>query len=118
MTSNIHVIAPNQVDPVEEGGGLLMTRYLANRASGSDRVEFEHGVITKPCEFKGIVYKTADELCYVIQGKAELTCNGRTQSVGPGSFFFVPQDTPHDFKLIEAPFEAAVAAFSPERGLP
>ncbi len=94
----------------------MKVRHLATKAAGSTRISFEHAKIPAGVEVdvKGVVYEGHDELVYVLAGKAELGFDGQTRTVGPGSFFLVPDSVPYDFKVIEGPFEA-LGAFSPPR---
>jgi mannose-6-phosphate isomerase-like protein (cupin superfamily) len=41
-----------------------------------------------------------DEFWYVLEGDVAFTANGQTQLVGPGSFVYVPRDTPHTFQVV------------------
>ena len=78
----IQIVHPDEY--LEESDGTALLRKLATKSRGSNRVEFQHVVLTE----------------------------SQTHHIGPGSFFFVPQGSPYDFKVIEAPLEA-VAVFSP-----
>ena len=111
MSGKIQIINPEDLNFTEQDDGVK-TRKLATKASGSTRISFEQGILPAGLEAEGIVYEGFDELVYVITGKGEITVDGQKRTVGPGSFFFVPDGAPYDFKVIEGPVDL-VAAFSP-----
>ncbi len=57
-------------------------------------------------------YETAG---YVIEGKAELTLDGKTITLEPGVSWIVPQGVDHAYKILE-PFRAVEATHPPARG--
>lgn len=57
-------------------------------------------------------YETAG---YVIEGKAELTLDGKTIPLEPGVSWVVPQGAEHSYKILE-PFRAVEATHPPARG--
>ena len=112
MAGKIQIVNLEDVEQTKEEGGLLLVRHLITRAHGSERFEFEHVVINEGLEGEGAIYPDQDELVYVIKGECELGIEGQKRRVGPGGTFFVPANTPYDFKTIKAPIEV-VAVFSP-----
>jgi quercetin dioxygenase-like cupin family protein len=42
---------------------------------------------------------------YVLKGRARVTIGDDTHEVGPGSVLYIPAGAPHDYQVIEAPFE-------------
>ena len=107
MSKNIVVVQPKA--DVEAGG----IRALVDKSTGSDNFSFQHAIFpTTRTSAKGIVYNGYDEGGYVIRGKCEISSGGKTEIVGPGGFFFVPDGVPYDFKVVEAPLEV-IAVFSP-----
>ena len=106
----IQIVHPDEY--LEESDGTALLRKLATRSRGSNRVEFQHVVLTEALEGGPVTYDSQDEFVYVLKGQIDLTTEGQTHHIGPGSFFFVPQGSPYDFKVIEAPLEV-VAVFSP-----
>ncbi len=67
-----------------------------------DPALLQYGTLLGDFEAKGVIYEGHDELVYVIKGEAELGIEGQTRRVGPGSFYFVPDGTPYDFKVTQA----------------
>ena len=57
-------------------------------------------------------YETAG---YVIEGRAELTMEGKTIVLEPGISWIVPQGAEHSYKILE-PFRAIEATNPPARG--
>ena len=108
MSKSVVVLKPDD-EPVEIAGPI---RTLASEANGSDRISFAHEVTDDVVAAKGLVTNGHDELVYIIRGKAEVGFDGKTEIVGPGGFFFIPDGVSWDFKIVETPYEA-VGAFSP-----
>ena len=111
MSGKLQIINPEDLDYIEQDEGVK-TRKLATKANGSSRISFEQAIIADGLEVPGVVYEGFDEIVYVLTGKGEITADGQKRTVGPGSFFFVPDGAAYDFKVIEGPMEM-VAAFSP-----
>ena len=42
---------------------------------------------------------------YVLKGRARVTIGDDTHEVGPGFVLYIPAGAPHDYQVIEAPFE-------------
>lgn len=57
-------------------------------------------------------YETAG---YVIAGRAELTIEGKTIALEPGTSWVVPQGAEHSYRILEA-FQAVEATHPPARG--
>ena len=57
-------------------------------------------------------YETAG---YVISGRAELTIEGKTIALEPGTSWVVPQGAEHSYRVLE-PFQAIEATHPPARG--
>lgn len=56
-----------------------------------------------------------DELYYVIAGRAEFECAGRSRTVGPGSVIFVEAGADHRFAQIDEDLSLLVV-FAPAEG--
>jgi quercetin dioxygenase-like cupin family protein len=61
------------------------------------------------------VHDGEDEMFYVIEGELSGTCGGDTWTAGPGSFVFVPRDTPHSFTVIGREQAIALVITGPPR---
>jgi quercetin dioxygenase-like cupin family protein len=48
---------------------------------------------------------TVEHEQYVLKGRARVTIGDQAHEVGPGSVLYIPAGTPHDYQVIEAPFE-------------
>jgi quercetin dioxygenase-like cupin family protein len=42
---------------------------------------------------------------FVLRGRARITIGDREHEVGPGSVLYIPAGSPHDYQVLEAPFE-------------
>ena len=111
MSGKLQVVGPN--DGVRsEFEGMVEQRSLATLATGSTDMKFEHAVCKVGLFVEGVVNDTQDEYAYVISGGMEVTCDGQTHKLAPGSFFFVPKGTAYDMKVTEGPMEV-IGVFPP-----
>ena len=113
MSGKIHLTKVDEITPIDTANGTMLERKLADKSTGSSRLEFEHSVITKVVDATDVTYES-DEYVYVVEGEAEISFDSETHQLGPTSFFFVPTGAAYDFKVTKAPF-VTIAAFSPER---
>jgi quercetin dioxygenase-like cupin family protein len=61
------------------------------------------------------VHDGEDEMFYVLAGELAGTCGDDTWSAGPGSFVFVPRDTPHSLAVTSAGPATALVITGPPR---
>jgi quercetin dioxygenase-like cupin family protein len=61
------------------------------------------------------VHDGEDEMFYVIAGELAGTCGEQTWTARPGSFVFVPRDTPHSLTVISAEPAVALVITGPPR---
>ncbi len=61
------------------------------------------------------VHDGEDEMFYVIAGELSGTCGEDTWTAGPGSFVFVPRDTPHSLTVTSGGPATAVVITGPPR---
>ena len=106
----IDIVNLKDVEAVDEHGALA--RALFSRANGSNRIDFLQAEIPQGYVAEDAVYPDQDEIVYLLSGEGEIIMDGNTRKVGPGSCFFVPQNTTYSFKLTKGPAEV-IAAFSP-----
>ncbi len=48
---------------------------------------------------------TVEHEQYVLKGRARVSIGEDVHEVGPGSILYIPAGAPHDYKVLEAPFE-------------
>jgi quercetin dioxygenase-like cupin family protein len=61
------------------------------------------------------VHDGEDEMFYVIAGELAGTCGEQTWTARPGSFVFVPRDTPHSLSVTSAEPAVALVITGPPR---
>jgi quercetin dioxygenase-like cupin family protein len=52
-------------------------------------------------------HQTEDEAIYVIEGEITLICNNQKIKAGPGTYTFIPRNTPHGYR-VEAASQARI----------
>jgi len=106
----IEIVNLKDVAPVDEHGALA--RALFTREQGSNRIDFLQAELPQGYVTEDAVYPDQDEIVYMLSGEGEIIMEGNKRTVGPGSCFFVPQNTTYSFRLTKGPAEV-VAVFSP-----
>ena len=48
---------------------------------------------------------TVEHEQYVLRGRARVTIGNEIHEVSPGTVLYIPAGVPHDYNVIEAPFE-------------
>lgn len=66
-------------------------------------------------EQKSAAARSYETVGYVLEGKAELTIEGKTIALNPGVSWTVPEGTEHSYKIIES-FKAIEATHPSARG--
>ncbi len=97
-----------KVDAAHAPKGPQGQRYLANGRALSMRLW--DGV--QPGDSSAPVRREYETVGYVISGSAELTLEGQTVKLQPGSSWIVPKGTEHSYRIQEA-FTAVEATHPP-----
>ena len=108
----IEIVNLKDVEPVPADEQGAMIRALLTREQGSNRIDFLQAEMPQGYVNEDAIYPDQDEIIYMLSGEGELTMEGNTQKVGPGSCFFIAQNTTYTFKLTKGPAEV-LAVFSP-----
>ncbi len=61
------------------------------------------------------IHEGEDEMFYVLSGELTGTCGDQTWTAQPGSFVFVPRDTPHSLTVTSAAPATALVITGPPR---
>jgi quercetin dioxygenase-like cupin family protein len=97
-----------KVDAAHAPKGPEGQKYLANGRAISMRLwENEPAGSAKPA-----VRRAYETVGYVIAGRAELTLEGQTVLLQPGSSWIVPKDAEHSYRILES-FTAVEATTPP-----
>ena len=76
------------IGPLDGAPHFAMRRFIMDEGGGmprhTNRVEHEQ---------------------YVLRGRAHITVGDEAHEVAAGDVLFIPAGTPHDYRVIEAPFE-------------
>ncbi len=104
-------MADASVKKVEAGhspSGTQGQKYLATGKSMSMRLWEQ----VQPLDDMKPVRRTYETVGYVIAGHAELTTEGQTVKLQPGSSWIVPKDAEHSYRVIDT-FTAVEATHPP-----
>jgi quercetin dioxygenase-like cupin family protein len=88
------------------------SRRLIRREHGAQGVGLNVSTLHAGYEDAAVTYPDHDEIVYVLTGKVELTVDGQTSVVGPGTAFYVPRGATYGYKVLEGPNDV-VAVFTP-----
>jgi mannose-6-phosphate isomerase-like protein (cupin superfamily) len=80
--------------------GTLNHRLIAPETVGPTPIEVLHGHLqpgglAQPHAHPGIA-----QVCYLLEGRARVSCRGVTEEMGPGDSCFFPADEEHSFEVI------------------
>ena len=110
--SGIKVVDLSDAEVYEDK--TVLSRRLVRREHGSDEMSFNVSTLHVGYDDQACVYADYDEIVYVLGGKAELTIDGKTQTIAKGTAFYVPRGQPYGYKVIEGPNEL-IAVFTPAK---
>ena len=97
-----------KVEAEHSPSGTQGQRYLATGKTMSMRLWEQ----VQPMDDMKPVRRAYETVGYVIAGQAELTTEGQTVKLQPGSSWVVPKDAEHSYRVLEA-FTAVEATHPP-----
>ena len=92
----------------------VISRRLVRREHGCEEMSFNVSTLHVGYEDDACVYADYDEIVYILSGKAELTIDGETQTIGAGTAFYVPRGQSYGYKVTEGPHDL-IAVFTPAK---
>lgn len=110
--SSIKVVELSEAEVVEQP--TYTSRRLIRKAHGSQGMSFNVTTLHTGYEDRAVSYAEHDEIVYLLSGRVELTIDGKTRTIGPGTAFYVPRGQTYGYKVIEGPNDV-IAAFAPGR---
>lgn len=108
--SNIKVVHVSEAEVVEHP--TYTSRRVVRNAHGATGVSFNVTTLHTGYEDLSVTYPDHDEVVYMLSGKVELTIDGQTRLIGPGTAIYVPRGQTYGYKVIEGPNEV-IATFTP-----
>jgi quercetin dioxygenase-like cupin family protein len=110
--SGIKVMNLNDAEVYEDE--TVISRRVVRRDHGSEEMSMNVATLRESYNDQNCVYAEYDEIVYVLSGAAELTIDGKTQTVSKGTAFYVPRGVSYGYKVTEAPNDV-IAVFTPAK---
>jgi len=110
--SGIKIVSPSEIDVVEQPD--FTSRRVIRKEHGVHQVGLNVSTLHTGYDDAAVTYPEHDEIVYILSGKVELTVDGKTQTMGPGSTFYVQRGATYGYKVVEGPNDV-VAVFTPAK---
>jgi quercetin dioxygenase-like cupin family protein len=88
-------------------------RLLGPGPFGSNRVEVVLGEIEYGGQAEPHAHSGSEQAFLVLEGKAIVEIEGKSQSVGPGDFIYLPVGVPHRVETLEGPNLKLLILYAP-----
>ena len=110
--SGIRIVELSAAEVVEQP--TFTSRRLIRREHGAHDVGLNVTTLNAGYEDAAVTYPEHDEIVYILTGRVELTVDGKTSVIGPGTGFYVPRGSTYGYRVIEGPNDV-IAVFTPGR---
>lgn len=110
--SGIKVVDISDAEVYEEP--TLISRRVIRKEHGAQGMSFNVSTLHQGYEDPDVTYPDHDEAVYILKGTVEFTCDGETQSLGPGTAIYVPRGESYGYKVTEGPNDV-IAVFTPAK---
>ena len=89
--------------------GTVNHRLIAPETVGVTQVELLHGELQPGGAALPHAHPGIDQVCYLLAGRARVSCRGETAEMSPGDACHFPADAPHSFEVLgDAPVRVLV----------
>lgn len=79
--------------------GTLNHRLIGGETVGARQIELLHGTIQPGEGASRHAHPGIEQVCYVLEGEAEVEIDGERGRIGPGDCVFFPADTMHSLTV-------------------
>jgi|SRR5271157_857451 len=97
-----------KVNPMKAGEQSQAIKVAEDDTTTMNVARFARGL-----DVKAHLHKAHTETLYVIEGKIEMTMNGKTRDYGPGDVIFIPMNTVHAAKILDSGDMIALQILTP-----
>jgi quercetin dioxygenase-like cupin family protein len=80
--------------------GTLNHRLIGPETVGARQMEMLHGTLQPGGSALPHAHPGLEQICYLLEGRARVACNGEEGEMGPGDACFFPADAEHLFQVI------------------
>lgn len=89
--------------------GTVNHRLISPETVGATQVELLHGELQPGGAALPHAHPGIDQVCYLLAGRARVSCRGETAEMNPGDACHFPADEPHSFEVLgDAPVRVLV----------
>jgi quercetin dioxygenase-like cupin family protein len=113
-----YFVSPQDVQPYSPAGhsGTVNRRLIGPETVGAKHVEVVLGEIAPQQGAHPHAHPGMEQVCYLLQGQAQVDMDGQSRTLSPGECCFFPAGMPHTFTAIgDVPVKLLVI-YSPPYG--
>jgi mannose-6-phosphate isomerase-like protein (cupin superfamily) len=88
-------------------------RRLVGRNNGAKNLEVVLGVLQKGPGALPHVHPALEQVCYILEGRAQVEVAGYSREIGPGECCFFPAGEPHVFAVVSDEPVKVLVIYSP-----
>lgn len=96
--------------------GTVNHRLIAPETVGATRLEVLHGELQPGGSALPHAHPGLEQACYLLAGRARITCRGEEAEMAPGDACFFPADEPHTFHVLGDVPVRVLVIYSPPYG--
>lgn len=96
--------------------GTLNHRLISPETVGARQVEMLHGTLQPGGSALPHAHPGLEQICYLLEGRARVACNGEEGEMGPGDACFFPADAEHLFQVIGDTPARVLVIYAPPYG--
>lgn len=96
------VVRAGTVEPYQPANhaGTRNRRLIGPDTVGARMLEVVLGELEPGGEARRHAHPGIEQVCFMLEGRARVECDGREEEIGPGDACFFPADKPHRFTVI------------------
>ncbi|MBI5580795.1 MAG: cupin domain-containing protein [Deltaproteobacteria bacterium] len=111
---NKYFIKPQEVPPyIPRNHVGTENRRLVGSQNGAEKLEVILGVLQKGPGALPHAHPGMEQVCYMLQGRAQVEVAGYKREIGPGECVFFPASEPHVFAVVSDEPVKLLVIYSP-----
>lgn len=96
--------------------GTVNHRLIGPETVGATSMELLHGRLEPGGAALPHAHPGMDQICYLLEGRARVTCRGEAAEMGPGDACFFPRGEEHTFEVLGDTAARLLVVYSPPYG--
>lgn len=96
--------------------GTVNHRLIAPETVGDTKIELLHGHLQPGGSALPHAHPGLDQVCYLLEGRARVSCRGVVEEMGPGDACHFPAECEHTFEVLGDSPVRVLVIYSPPYG--